>query len=450
MSRRFTPLAAVATAALLATTMGAAGAQTTTACGTAPAGYNVIESNERFIVGTTGADFICAGDANNIIRAKGKDDIIYAGGGNDVVWAGFGNDTVYGGPGDDLIRAGGGKDIVWAEGGDDRVLAGTGPDRVRGGTGNDTLTGGEGHDTMRGDAGNDTLIGNLGIDRLSGDSGADSLQGGGGPDTLNGGSENDRLTGGDQDDVLTGGNGNDRLLGGNGNDTLLGGNGDDILAGGGNPDILRGGEGDDRIDGGNGLNSAQGGGGEDSCRNADTPNTSCEFLDGYELTALPARITMRFPLTGNVNVRGDDWTASRIIDIFLPVTGTGNNGTATLLNSNANGAWQLSLTPAQIDGRTVLVRDRGAGRIKTLTPVLNSATYDPTTRELTASATNGSTIEAFVYNPAGTLIFVEQMSFNGVASQTVDFLEITEAIGKIDIYNSDSDGDRTIHTIYAA
>ena len=433
---------------MLATTMGTASAQTTTACGVAPAGYNVIESDDRFIIGTTGKDFICAGDSNNIIRAKGKDDIIYGNGGNDVIWAGFGNDTVYGGDGNDIIRAGGGKDKVFAEGGNDRVLAGSGPDIVRGGEGDDVLTGGDGHDTMRGDAGDDKLIGNKGIDRLNGDAGRDDLQGGIGPDTLNGGADNDRLTGGDQDDILTGGFGDDRLLGGNGADTLSGGAGNDILAGGGNPDILRGGAGNDAIDGGNGLNSAQGGDGVDNCRNADSPISSCEVLDGIVQSESPALMTLSTDVAGNTVLSAINWTPSRDIDVFFPIVG-GANGSAVILPSDASGNFQLALTPAQTDNRGVLVRDRGAGRLKSLVPVLSSATYTPATKVLTVSGTADKAVEAFVYNDAGTLIFVEQMSFEGgVTTRTVDFLEVTEAISRIDVIHADSDGDRTIDTVF--
>lgn len=447
MARRFTTLASVATAAMLATTMGTASAQTATACGVAPPGYNVIESNARFIVGTTGNDFICAGDGNNIIRAKGKDDIIYGNGGNDVIWAGFGNDTVYGGEGNDLIRSGGGMDRVFGEGGNDRVLAGSGRDIVRGGDGDDNLTGGDGHDTMRGDAGNDKLIGNKGIDRLSGDAGRDILQGGIGPDVLNGGADNDRLTGGDQDDVLTGGLGDDRLLGGNGEDMLTGGDGDDILAGGGNPDILRGGAGNDAIDGGNGLNQAQGGDGVDNCRNVDSPNSNCEVLDGIVQSENPALVTLSIDIAGNAVLMGQDWTPSRDIDVFFPLIG-GANGSAVVLPSDASGDWQIIPTAAQLNNRSVLVRDRGAGRIKALVPVLNSATYVPATKILTVTGTANKAVEAFVYNTAGTLIFVEQMSFDGATTRTVDFMEITEAIGRIDVLHADGDGDRTINTIF--
>lgn len=450
MSRRMTTLTSIATAALLATTMGTAGAQATdTACGNAPAGYNVIESNARFVIGTTGPDFICAGDGNNIIRAKGKDDIIYGGGGNDVIWGGFGNDTIFGGDGNDLIRAGDGKDTVWGEAGNDSILAGNGPDTVRGGEGDDKLTGGEGHDLMRGDAGADKLIGNKGIDRLFGDAGNDVLQGGIGVDTIAGGADNDNIVGGDHDDVLTGGAGNDRILGGNGADTMSGGDGDDTLLGGGNPDILRGNNGDDFIDGGNGLNSAQGGEGADSCNNVDAPISVCEFVDGIELAARTARITATFPLTGPVEISGTEWTQSASVDFQILPAGVANGDSFETLATNANGDWSISVTAAELGDGTIQTVDRNAGRIKTFAPVLESAMFDPATTELTVSGELNSAVEAFVYSN-GVLVFVEQMSFEDGVSRTVDFLELDVAITAIDIQSSDVDGDKAIHRIFTA
>ena len=430
--------------------MGTASAQTTTACGPAPAGYNVIESNERFIIGTTGSDFICAGDGNNIIRAKGFDDIIYGGGGNDVIWGGFGNDMIFGGDGDDLIRAGGGLDNVWGEDGNDTVLAGTGPDNVRGGPGNDSLTGGDGHDTLRGEAGDDILVGNIGIDTLVGDAGRDSLQGGIGPDRLTGGSENDRLTGGDHDDVLLGGNGDDNLLGGNGEDSLTGGAGNDVLAGGGNPDILRGGAGNDIINGGNGLNQAQGGDGEDSCRNVDSPLTTCEIIDGIDLDEPQESILLNVPLAGNIIATGAEWTPSETIELYRPAQGSTAFVNETEVTTNAAGQWAQPFTAAQLNNRDLLVRDRNAGVIKSVSNVLNTANYVAATRTLTVNADLNQTVEAFVYDTRGTLIFVEQMSFLSAGAETVDFLEITGAIGQIEIRHSDAEGDTVITQIFAA
>lgn len=446
MFRRSTAMAAFATAGMLAATMGTASAQATTACGQAPAGYNVIESNARFVVGTPGRDFICAGDGNNIIRAKGQDDIIFGGGGNDIIWAGFGNDTVYGGEGNDLIRAGSGKDTVWGEDGNDRVLAGNGPDTVRGGDGNDTLTGGEGHDVMRGGNGADKLIGNKGIDKLFGDAGIDVLQGGVGPDTLNGGAGNDSLVGGSQDDIIGGGDGNDRLVGGGGIDTLTGGNGDDTLLGGGAPDILRGSAGADYIDGGNGLNVGIGGSEVDTCLNVDSTLTSCEIIDGIDSNDPRASIEVNYPLAGPAIISGATWSPNTDLELSLLPSADA----PVVVPSSATGSFSLAVPAADLAGKTVQVFDGVLFQTKDLAPVLQSFTYTEANMELTVTGPLGKTVEAFVYDAAGTLIFVEQMSFDGVTSQTVDFQEITEVIGQIDIITRDAEGDREITVAYQA
>ena len=446
MSRRLTALTSLATAALLATSMGTAGAQTTdTACGDAPEGYNVIESNARFIRGTTGADFICAGDGNNIIRAKGKDDIIFGNGGDDIIWGGFGNDMIWGGDGDDLIRSGDGLDEVFAEGGDDTVLAGNGPDVVLGGEGNDTLTGGNGHDNMRGGDGNDKLIGNKGIDSLFGDAGNDNLQGGIGVDTINGGNENDLIFGGIHDDVLGGGNGDDRILGGDGADMINGGSGNDTLLGGGNPDVILGLAGDDIIDGGNGLNHADGGGGIDSCLNVDDPTSVCEIVDGIELGVPTALLTTTFSEVGAATVNGTQWTASSVVDFRILPT----NDAFETLTTDASGGFSRVIPVAELADGTIEITDRTAGRIKTFAPVFESASFDPVSTELTVSAELDSTVEAFVYSGAD-LVFVEQLSFEDGVPRTVDFLELDVPITAIDVQSSDDDGDKAIHRIFTA
>ncbi len=435
MAKRFTFSAAIATLAMLATTLGtAASAQTTTPCGTAPAGYNVVVSNARFVIGTPGPDFICAGDANNIIRAQGKDDIIYAGGGNDVIWAGYGDDTVYAGEGNDLIRAGGGLDRVWGEAGDDRVLAGNGPDIIRGGDGDDRITGGEGHDLLYGDDGNDMLVANKGIDRVFGGPGNDTAQGGIGVDKIVGGPGNDVLFGGDHDDTLSGGDGVDRLIAGNGADDLSGGAGNDVLLGGGNPDTMRGGGGDDLIDGGNGLNFAIGGDGVDSCLNTDDPTSDCEIIDGIDSRDIPALITLTVPPAGPAMIVGTDWTPDTEIDLFSP--------DLTLLQSDANGDWSLSRPAAGISDVTIRVEDSAAGRIKTLTPTLMSSSYLEASRTLTVTGPTDKTVEAFVYDANGTLIFVEQLTFDEAGTAVTDFREIMVPFARIDLQANDADGDR--------
>ncbi len=421
--------------AMLAATLGtAASAQTTTPCGTAPAGYNVVVSNARYVIGSPEPDFICAGDGNNIIRAQGKNDIIYAGAGNDVIWAGYGDDFVYAGEGNDVIRAGSGFDRVWAEGGDDLVFAGNGPDTVRGGVGNDRITGGEGHDLLYGEDGNDVIIANKGIDRLFGGPGNDVAQGGIGVDNVVGGPGNDILYGGDHDDTLTGGDGDDRLIAGNGADDLTGGAGNDELLGGGNPDVIRGGAGDDVIDGGNGLNYAIGGDGVDSCLNTDDPTSDCEVIDGIDSRDIPALITLTVTPAGSAIMVGTDWTPDTEIKVSSP--------DLTLITSDANGDWSVGRPAAGISDITIQVVDSTAGRIKTLIPTLETANYLVATRTLTVTGPTNKTVEAFVYDANDTLIFIEQLTFDETGTAVTDFREIMEPFARIDIQANDADGDR--------
>lgn len=442
MAKRFLPTATIASAAMIAATLGLAspvGAQTTTACGVAPAGFNVIESDARFVIGTPGPDFICAGPSNNIIRAQGMNDIIHAGDGNDVIWGGFGADTIFAGGGDDVIRAGGGPDIVRAGDGDDLIFAGTGPDDVNGGNGDDNITGGDGNDTLRGQAGNDRLVANKGIDRLEGGSGADVLQGGNGPDRVLGGAGNDVLFGGGGDDIIGGGDGSDRLLGGTGADELVGGNGDDDLFGGASPDVLSGGNGDDILDGGNGLNIGLGGPDADSCNNVDSPSSVCEIIDGIELANLPALITVLYPSgSATATIIGTDWSPSTDLDVFAPVV-------EQLIPTDANGDFTITGVAADIQADGVRVEDSVTGRIKTYDPILDSYSYIEATRTLTASGATDTTVETHVFDTAGTLIFIEQMTFDEAGTAVTDFREIDVPIGSIDIHSADTDGDSEIH-----
>ena len=136
-----------------------AGAQQTTACGPAPAGYNVIESDDAVITGTPGPDFICAGDAANRIDGLAGPDIIHGGDGRNVIYGSAGADVIHGGPAQDRIFGGGGNDTIHG----DRAR-----DVLRGGAGNDTISGGPGRDRIFGQDGDDTLRGNAGRDILSG------------------------------------------------------------------------------------------------------------------------------------------------------------------------------------------------------------------------------------------------------------------------------------------
>jgi len=450
MRLRLSALASITILALLGAFMGTAVAQTSTACGTAPAGYNVIESNARFVIGTTGPDFICAGAGNNIIRAKGKDDIIYAGAGNDIIWGGYGNDTIFGGLGNDVINAGGGRDTVSADDGDDLIRGGSGPDVLRGNDGDDTIVGGDGHDTIRGGNGADTLSGLKGLDSIFGEADDDNILGGRANDTLFGGSGDDTINGGSEDDIIGGGNGNDSLRGGEGTDTIVGGNGNDTAVGGGQNDVLRGSDGDDILDGGNGLNTAIGGNGNDTCLNAAATATDCEIVDGIDQNALPALITLSFPTpsgeTGAVSVTGTDWSPNGNIAVnFLLIDGTEPSPPGGPATVDGNGGFVVASDTTAMDGRQVQVIDSTAGRIKTLEPILESYTYNAASKELTLTGPTAQTFVAYVYNANDDLVHVEQMTFgvDGTITKVLD--DFTDVVASIDLRRSDSDGDVELH-----
>ncbi len=187
--------------------ISSAGAQTSTACGMAPAGMNVIESDDAIIYGTSGADYICAGTSENTIYGYAGNDIINAKGGADVIFAGEGNDLVKGRYGNDTIFGGPGNDFLFGQKGADTIYGGTGNDKIHGGGGPDQAFGGDGADQLIGWYGNDVLNGNLGPDTLVGGWGADTLLGGYGNDTLLGGYGNDSLDGGPGTNTLDAGAG---------------------------------------------------------------------------------------------------------------------------------------------------------------------------------------------------------------------------------------------------
>ena len=450
MSLRFSALATLATAALLAAFMGTASAQTSTACGTPPPGYNVIESNARFVIGTTGPDFICAGAGNNIIRAKGKNDIIFGGAGNDIIWGGYGFDMISGGPGDDVITAGGGLDTVNGDAGDDLIRGGTGPDVLRGSDGNDTIIGGDGNDTIRGGRGNDDLSGLRGIDSVWGEADDDSLLGGRANDRLFGGAGDDMINGGAEDDVIGGGDGDDRLRGGEGDDEIVGGNGNDSVVGGGQNDTIRGSDGDDILDGGNGLNSAIGGNGNDTCLNAASPTTDCEIIDGIDQNALPALIVVTYPApfgaTGTIDINGTDWSPAGNIAVNFPLIDgneqTTPGGPAT---ADGNGDFLVQNDTTSMQGRSVQVVDSTAGRIKNMVPILEGYTYNPTTLELTLEGPTGETFVAFVYNGQDELVHVEQMTFDEQGTITKVLDDFDDVVATIDLRRADDDGDVEMH-----
>jgi Ca2+-binding RTX toxin-like protein len=101
----------------------------------------------------------------------------------------FDDNGLIGTSGADTICAGLGDDVVDAAAGADKVYLGDGNDKATGGTGNDDLFGEYGGDTLIGKAGNDDLFGARGPDTLKttdGVSGNDSGNGGPNPDTCTG------------------------------------------------------------------------------------------------------------------------------------------------------------------------------------------------------------------------------------------------------------------------
>ena len=302
----------------LSLTAGPAAAQATS-CGIAPAGYNVIESDDAIIAGTQGDDFICAGPSANFIRAKGGDDIIHGGGGADTIKAGGGADIVYAGPGKDLVR---------------------------GGAGADTIEGGAGDDTLIGQGGNDTIVGMSGDDIIRGKKGDDTLDGRGGKDIIRGDVGNDLLFGDANADLLIGGPGNDELYGGGGDDDLRGGANDDFLDGGTDDDLVNGGTGVDTISGGSGIDIVDGGGGQDNCALFGT-QSNCETTDVPTGPAAPiATDDMAFTdeespvvvnvLVNDVDANGDPLTISSVT----------SNGPALVLIDNTTGT--ISFDPTGV------------------------------------------------------------------------------------------------------
>ncbi len=284
----------------------AASAQTTD-CGLAPAGYNVINSDDPVIKGTDGNDFICAGGSDNIIRAKAGDDIVHGLGGNDTIRGGAGDDILNGGSGDDLVR--GGSDA-------DNIDGGTGNDTLRGGRGNDNIVGGGGADTMRGRGGDDILDGSGGKDDIRGDRGDDTIYGEAG------------------NDILRGGPDNDSLFGGGGADVIWGGAGADLLDGGLDDDTLQGDGGADTIIGGDGVDEVNGGSGNDDCSTFGT-QVSCETTD----TATPPEAPVANDDTGStdeetpvvLDVLANDTDANG--DALSITTATAASGAAVSVNN---------------------------------------------------------------------------------------------------------------------
>lgn len=141
------------------------------------------------ISGTAYADTLDAsqsGSAQYLSAGEGND-LVKGGSGADTIYFGAGNDTVFGGAGDDQIDdvangQMGSVTYIDAGAGNDTVWSGDAADTVLGGAGADVLMAESGDDLVKGDAGNDRLYGGDGNDVLQGGSGADLLYGGAGDD----------------------------------------------------------------------------------------------------------------------------------------------------------------------------------------------------------------------------------------------------------------------------
>jgi Ca2+-binding RTX toxin-like protein len=217
--------------------------------------------NDANLVGTPGADYICALGGNDDIDGLGGNDVIFAGGGDDIADGGAGHDIIHGEAGDDQLIGGAGNDTLLEQGlRKDRNL-------LDGGAGEDELKAGTGLNTMRGGPAKDKLLGGDRVDRMFGEGGKDILRGGGGSDRLLGGPALDKLSGGPEADRIFGNGGSDLIGGNGGGDSLYGGaNGDELDGGGGRdrffgqagPDTLLAEDGrvDRVINGGRGIDLA--------------------------------------------------------------------------------------------------------------------------------------------------------------------------------------------------
>ncbi|WP_374382351.1 hypothetical protein [Dongia sp.] len=129
--------------------------------------------------------------------------------GANLLQGGDADDTLLGRQGNDTLIGGGGDDYIDASTGNDHVEGGSGADELRGGAGNDTINGGDGEDTIRAGAGNDKVDGGADADDIRGEAGNDIINGGSGDDSIRGDAGADRIDGGLGDDDLTGGAGKD-------------------------------------------------------------------------------------------------------------------------------------------------------------------------------------------------------------------------------------------------
>lgn len=215
--------------------------------------------NDRLIDGD-GNDVLFGEDGFDTLEGSQGDDILSGGAGDDTILDQFGSNTVYGGDGNDRISVG----TRTVEGASRSVIYGDGGDDfISGGTGADNIRGGAGNDNMSGGESSDAMFGDDGNDTVSGNDGADRIWGGAGADTLNGNAGADYIAGEADADTLNGGSGSDRLLGGAGADKLIGDDQDIVLSGTGR-DVLFGGDGDDVLWGRGDTDSLNGDAGSDT------------------------------------------------------------------------------------------------------------------------------------------------------------------------------------------
>src|SRR5215813_2820469 len=181
----------------------------------------------------------------------------------------------------DFVLAGNSNDLLTGSDNADDLFGGAGSDSIAGNAGDDRLFGEQGYDNLSGGAGNDSLFGGQDGDSLEGGPGADYLDGGDGIDEVtyrtapsgvtaslaSGGTGGDaagdvyvsieNMWGSNFDDVLEGDDQANSIFGLDGNNVIRGGGGNDQLYGGSGNDTFYGGAGADRIDGAGGINYAR-------------------------------------------------------------------------------------------------------------------------------------------------------------------------------------------------
>ena len=266
------------------------------------------------IVGSSFADYLAGGVANNVLQGFSGNDIIEGREGEDLLDGGDGDDQLNGGLGGDIIDGGAGFDTARYDGavagvtiyvdaayanqgeaaGDfhfsiEGIVGSTFGDYLVGGVANNVLEGFGGVDILEGHAGDDYLGGGDGDDQLNGGTGGDVFDGGAGFDTARydgasagvvvfmgdtwanageGAGDNfisiEALVGSNFNDTLAGdGAAYNELYGLDGEDNLYGYGGADFVNGGNGADVLDGGSGDDTLNGGLGNDTVIGGLGTD-------------------------------------------------------------------------------------------------------------------------------------------------------------------------------------------